>query len=55
VHRARLEVARRATGVEDCRDLLDALGLGFTADEVAAFERTATDDTVIQAEETTER
>jgi len=27
VHRARLAVARSATGVEDCRELLEMLGL----------------------------
>jgi hypothetical protein len=47
--RARLEVARRATGVEDCRRLLSMLGLAHSAEEVAAFKRSAVNDTVIQA------
>lgn len=33
--RVRLFVARHATGVEDCRDLLGALGLGPTPEEIA--------------------
>jgi hypothetical protein len=49
---ARRFVASRATGVDDCRELLAMLGLAPSAREVAAFQTTATDDTVIQAEET---
>jgi hypothetical protein len=33
--RVRLFVASHATGVEDCRDLLGALGLGPTPEEIA--------------------
>lgn len=52
--RARREVARRSATVEDCGELLSMFGLSFTAEEVAAFKRTGTDDTVIQAVTPTE-
>jgi hypothetical protein len=52
--RARLSVASRATDADDCRDLLDAFGLGFTAEEVAAVKQAAANDTVIQAVSETE-
>lgn len=46
---ARVSTAGRSLGVEDCRVLLDMLGLDFSDEEVAAFERRAVNDTVIQA------
>jgi hypothetical protein len=39
VHRARLAVARNALGIEDCRELLDMLGLVPGEDGVAPVRR----------------
>lgn len=55
VRRARLFVASRAVGVEDCAELLGMLGLGFTVGEVAerraAIDQEQAANTVIQADE----
>lgn len=39
VHRARLAVARNAQGIEDCRELLDMLGLAPGEDGVPPVRR----------------
>jgi hypothetical protein len=57
--RVRLSVAAKSTGVEDCRDLLGALGLGPTPEEIAdwraAVDVGPTETPSRNDEETTER
>lgn len=54
VERARRFVASQASGVDDCRELLAMLGLGPTAEEIAALNPEYIEDTVIQADTATE-
>lgn len=42
---ARRFVATNALDADDCRDLLDALGIGFTAEEVAEYRAAIEQDT----------
>lgn len=53
--RASLFVASNAKDAGDCELLLSMLGLAHSAEEVAAVKHAAVSDTVIQAQEATER
>jgi len=48
VRRARLFVACHSSGVEDCWELLDALGLGPTPEEIATLRQEHVNDSVIE-------